>query len=267
MAASMIKGPLCTRQSLYNDLRDLGIKQGDTILLHSSISSLGWVCGGAETVVHALVDVLGDAGTLVVPSHSVDNSDPGLWQNPPVPEEWHQLIRNSMPAYDPRTTGARTMGMIAETVRTWPGAVRSAHPHTSFSAIGSKAGELVADHALDCRLGEKSPLARLEADNARVLLLGVGFECCTAFHLAEYRLSITYQENVSFAACIANGREWVTVQDTAVSEDGFDRLGSDYERDKTVILGTVGGASARLFSLASAVDYAQSWLPKHRPGM
>ncbi|KAL4905599.1 hypothetical protein BDW74DRAFT_167778 [Aspergillus multicolor] len=232
---------LCTRQSLYNDLCNLGIKQGDTILLHSSLSSLGWVCGGAETIVHAL--------------------------NPPVPEEWHEVIRNSMPAYDPRTTGARTMGIIAETVRTWPGAVRSAHPHTSFSAIGAKAGELVADHALDCRLGEKSPLARLGADNARVLLLGVGFECCTAFHLAKYRLPNTSQENVSFAACFANRRQWVTVQDTAVSEDGFDRLRSDYERDGSVISGTVGGASARLFPLASAVNYAQSWLPKHRPGI
>ncbi|KAJ5815600.1 aminoglycoside acetyltransferase [Penicillium riverlandense] len=266
MKSLLVKEPLCTRQSLVNDLRNLGIKEGEIILLHSSLSSLGWVSGGAVTVIHALLDTLSDTGTLIVPSHSGDNSDPGKWQKPAVPEEWHATIRDTMPGYDARTTRTWRMGAIAETVRTWPGAVRSAHPQTSFAAVGCKAAELVADHAVDCLLGNESPLARLEAANARILLLGVGFELCTAFHLAEYRVSTT-QENVSFAVCTPNGREWMTVQDTALSEDGFDRLGLDFERDRPVTRGIVGGAFARLFSLPSAVDYAQSWLPKHRSGM
>jgi aminoglycoside 3-N-acetyltransferase len=63
------------------------VKPGDILLVYSSLSSLGWVNGGAEAVVLALPDVLGETGTLVVPTQFPDNSDPANWQHPPVPEE------------------------------------------------------------------------------------------------------------------------------------------------------------------------------------
>ena len=73
-----LRGPLCTRSSLAADFRSLGVNPGSILLVHSSLSSLGFVCGGAEAVVLALLDVLGEKGTLVVPTHSSDNSDPAL---------------------------------------------------------------------------------------------------------------------------------------------------------------------------------------------
>ncbi|KAJ5157393.1 aminoglycoside acetyltransferase [Penicillium canariense] len=264
MGPLAVKGHLCTRQSLADDLRRLGIKQGDIILLHSSLSSLGWVCGGAEAVVLAFLDAIGNTGTLVVPTQSGDNSDPREWKHPPVPPEWHQVIRESIPAYDPQTTRTRGMGVIAETVRTWPNAIRSAHPQTSFTAIGHHAAESVSGHALDCRFGENSPLARLEALNARVVLLGVGFESCTAFHLAECRLPASLESN-SFAVTTLKGREWMTVEDTVVSGDMFDSLGSDFEKEMRVARQTVGGAPTYLFPLREAVEFAGSWLKDHHP--
>lgn len=263
MSSLAVKGPLCTRQSLTDDLTRLGIKRGDIVLLHSSLSSLGWVCGGPESVVLALLDTLGNTGTLVVPTHSGDNSDPREWEHPPVPQEWFQVIRDSMPAYDPQTTRTRGMGAIAETVRTWPGAVRSAHPQTSFTAIGQNAVDVVSGHSLDCRLGENSPLAQLEAMKARILLLGVGFECCTAFHLAEYRLSAPLEDN-SFAVTTSKGREWMTVQDTVISDNLFDRLGSDFQKQMQITPQTVGGATSYLFPLKEAVKFAGSWLSTNR---
>ncbi len=89
------------------------------------------------------------------------------------------------PALSPRRGASRA---IRGTLRTWPGALRSAHPQTSFAAVGARAAEVVEGHAPDCRLGERSPLARLEAMAARVLLLGAGYDTCTSFHLAEYRI-------------------------------------------------------------------------------
>lgn len=59
-------GPLCTRESIATELGQAGLRPGETVLLHSSLSSLGWVCGGAAAVVLALLDALGDDGTLVV---------------------------------------------------------------------------------------------------------------------------------------------------------------------------------------------------------
>lgn len=75
-----------------------------TVLVHSSLSSIGWVNGGAVAVIQALIDVVTEEGTIVMPSQSVELSDPKEWGNPPVPEEWWDIIRESMPAYNSNYT-------------------------------------------------------------------------------------------------------------------------------------------------------------------
>lgn len=253
-------GPLVTQATLAEQLRDLGVRRGETLLVHSSLSSLGWVCGGPVAVVQGLLDALGPDGTLVVPAQSGDLSDPAVWSNPPVPEEWWEEIRATMPAYDPLVTPTRGVGVIPETVRTWPGARRSVHPQTSFAAVGLRAAEVLDGHALDCRLGERSPLARLEALHARVLLLGAGYDACTSFHLAEYRIP---------TPLVKVGRPgpagWEVVTEVSITSERFDELGHDFERDRPVVRGRVGAADARLFPVADAVAYAQRWLEIHRP--
>ncbi|MEV0243784.1 AAC(3) family N-acetyltransferase [Streptomyces sp. NPDC050674] len=253
-------GPLVTRETLRTQLGELGVRPGETLLVHSSLRSLGWVNGGAVTVVRGLLDVLGPQGTLVVPTQTGELSDPALWSNPPVPPQWWPDIRATMPGYDPRITPSRGVGVVPETVRTWPGALRSAHPQTSFAALGPRAAEVLDGHATDCRLGERSPLAKLEAMGARVLLLGAGYASCTSFHLAEYRIP---------SPRVVVGRPgpdgWETVTEVSIDSDRFDELGYDFERDRPVVRGKVGAAEARLFPVADAVAYAERWLAVHRP--
>ncbi|GHI08591.1 aminoglycoside phosphotransferase [Streptomyces cellostaticus] len=254
-------GPLVTRDTVAAQLRLLGVETGEILLVHTSLSSLGWVNGGAVAVVQGLLDALGPSGTLVVPTQSADLSDPAVWGNPPVPEEWWDRIRATMPDYDPLITPSRGVGVLPETVRTWPGARRSAHPQTSFAALGPRAAEITEGHAPDCRLGERSPLARLEKLAARVLLLGAGYDACTSFHLAEYRIPSPLVR----VGRPAPGGGWESVTEVSITSDRFDELGHDFERDRPVVRGKVGSADVRLFPVADAVAYAERWLAVHRP--
>lgn len=77
-----------TEQSLAEDLRALGVGREMVVLVHSSLSALGWVCGGPVAVVRALLWALGADGTLVMPAHSGGLSDPSLWRSPPAPAAW-----------------------------------------------------------------------------------------------------------------------------------------------------------------------------------
>lgn len=133
-----IRGDLITVETLAADFRKLGVTEGMTLLLHSSFKSLGqWVAGGPVAVILALEQVLGEEGTLVMPTHSSDLTDPAGWSNPPVPKEWWQSIREQMPAYDPDMTLLRGMGIIPDCFRKQKGVRRSSHPIHSFAAWGN----------------------------------------------------------------------------------------------------------------------------------
>ena len=90
-----------TVTSLAADLSAAGLEAGAVVLVHSSLSQIGWVAGGPVAVVQALMQVLTPKGTLMMPTHTSDNSDPANWANPPVPESWWPIIRAEMPAFDP----------------------------------------------------------------------------------------------------------------------------------------------------------------------
>jgi aminoglycoside 3-N-acetyltransferase len=246
-----------TRDSLAADLRALGVSAGEVLLVHSSLSSLGWIAGGAPMFVQALLDVLGPEGTLVVPTQTGANCDPRWWRAPPAPEEWWPLIRAAMPGYDPAITPSRHMGAVPEVVRGWPGAVRSGHPQFSFAAVGPLAAPLMSVHDLECPFGERSPIAAMEAAGARILMVGVGFDRCTALHLAETRVPGIPDEQNACAVLRPDGTsEWITYRTALAHSKDFAQVGAAFTEAGAVLTGLVGSAAARLFGLPAVVAFA-----------
>ncbi|WP_406217740.1 aminoglycoside N(3)-acetyltransferase [Streptomyces canus] len=261
-------GPLGPEE-LASQLRVMGIRPGDTVLVHASLRAVGRVRGGAGVVADSLLDVLGTDGTLVVYTQTPDNSDPSRWpvtRGCAVPvAEWPRL-RATVPAFDAGRTPSFGVGVLPEEVRTRPGALRSSHPQSSFAALGPAAARITAGHDLNCHLGEESPLARLEELNARILLLGVGYSVCTAFHLAEYRVPGQGRRDYGCAVADGSGRRWHRYRDVDFDASDFPALGDSYEAqpERPVTRGGVGAADCRLFDLAPAVAYASKWLIEHR---
>lgn len=161
---------MVTREMITADLRKLGLAENDIVLVHSSLSSLGQVEGGAATVISALLDVVGPAGTILMPSFQKGGE--------------HDLLRRG--CVFNLLESRSEMGLISETFRLWPGVKRSLSPTHCTAGLGARAEELLRGHQ-DCMVsvGRGSPYDKLVRAGGHVLLLGVTHANNTTLHLVE----------------------------------------------------------------------------------
>jgi aminoglycoside 3-N-acetyltransferase len=251
-----------TGAQLRQEFATLGVRRGSVLLVHCSLRSIGRVEGGAAALCEALLDVLGPEGTLVVPAQTRSKSTTSRESRTAVAgltarerERYFRHVRG----FDARHSRTEDMGALAEFVRRDPRARRSAHPTTSFAAIGADAAVLTASHPLDQVLGEQSPLGWMYHAGASVLLIGVEYEVCTAFHLGEH-LSVSADRSYWFKV----GGRWRYVAGAREHDDtDFTELGLDFERvhRRDIAFGRVGEADCRLFPVGKAADFAEKRLP------
>ena len=166
-----------SKEDIKVGLKRLGLTKGDVIGVHSSLSSFGYVEGGADAVIDALLETVGREGTIVMPTYSTNRIKVEL-----TPEEVAAgvLWLYKISPFDPKETPCST-GVIPEAFRKRKGVMRSLHPMFSVAAIGPKAKEIVEAGNENVREAWKK---LLELDGY-ILLIGVGLEVCTAMHLAE----------------------------------------------------------------------------------
>ena len=228
-----------TRRDISEALEALGLTRGAVVFMHSSLSSLGEVDRGADTVVDAVLDVLGPDGTLAVPTFCSIN-------------------RRRNQTYDPDTTPSE-VGQITNALRSRPEAFRSPHIWQSMSAIGKRAEEMMSVHR-PVAWAADGPFWRLYEWDAYIMLLGVPYFRSTFWHLIEQWVQPAYGRWKESTGRIRNpdGSESPLKEITFGPRPGhahdFNKLGSRMEAQGLVSTGAVGNAMARLYRARDAFD-------------
>lgn len=257
---------LVLKKDIITAFRELGVEKGQSIEVHTSLSSLGFVCGGPQVVIEALLESVGEEGTIMMPTQTWKNLDPATGVHWEEPEEWWQTIRDNWPAYDKNITPTNTMGAVAEMFRKWPGAMRSDHPARSVAAWGKHAEYLTSNHDISNIFGEGSPLGKLYELDGYVMLIGTGYDKNTSIHLADVRAEYPGKHNcIEHSAVMENGeRVWKAYETLFVDGEDFEEIGEAFEKVCPVKKITLGNGMIRLMKQRDIVDFAVKWIEKNR---
>lgn len=257
-----------TRSRLVADLCRLGVRAGGVTMVHTRMSALGWVIGGSETVVRALLEALGPEGTLMAYASWADH----VYALDDWPEEHRAAYRAEPPVFDLATAEVdRDYGRIPERVRTWPGALRSAHPEASVVAVGPRADWLTSSHPADDGYGAGSPLGRLVEAGGQVLMLGAPLSTVTLLHHAEAIASAPGKRTVTYRIAMADGTvQSYTDIETSRGAYPYELLGLDDDEFAVIaraalaagigVQGRVGAANCHLFPAPELTAFAVSWI-------
>jgi aminoglycoside 3-N-acetyltransferase len=182
-------GASISKENLISNLEAIGVRKGDVLLVHSSLSRIGFLENGATTFIEALLDVIGEDGTLLMPTS---------------PNNVYQLnyIRNT-PFFDVLNSPSKT-GKITEVFRTWPGSIRSLHPTEPVSAFGKNAEYFVKDHFNQLTpYNSNSPFYRVSEQKGKILYVGVtlsmaGTNLHTLEDAVDFKFPVYHEETFDF---------------------------------------------------------------------
>ena len=268
------RAPL-TRTELTRELRAIGVEPGQVLMLHTRLSALGYVIGGADSVLLALQQALGPTGTVIALAS---------WDQAPPDDDrgWSPAVREAYfsdpPAFDPMVSAcARYVGRLPERIRTWPGALRSDHPEASFVALGPQAAWLTKDQPNDHAYGPGSPLSKVVDANGAILMLGAPLETITMLHYAEELAEVQDKRLVHYAAPVrtSGGIRWLEIDDIDTSRGAFpyedvvgDQDGFEVIAEEALSAGigraaSIGESRSVLFAARELVAFAVAWMEKH----
>ena len=265
---SMTHSPgLVTRGQIALQVKELGVSPGDTVMLHASVGSIGWIAGGPSEVLGGVLDAIGADGTLMMYVGWEGSPYDLLVNAPQIPP----AILALWPPYDPVTSHAmHAWSILTEYLRTWPEARRSQHPDSSFVAVGRLADELTRDHPLQYGMGEGSPLAKLCQHNGKVLLLGAPLSTLTLLHHAEHLADVPDKRIARYMApMLHNGqKEWISIEEFDTtgclpwrgSVDLFEAIARQHLQEGHGVVGRVGAAASYLFDATALNRFAVEWI-------
>ena len=177
-----------TKKQFADTLTDIGLKKGDCLFIHSAIQYLGVPEFGIGQYLEVVTQIIGDQGTIVVPTFTFD------------------FARTKR--FDPLVTPSSGMGILSEYVRQQPGAKRTLHPMQSIAAIGKDAsgiGSMDTKGAFD----DGSAFDFIQKKNYKVLLLGADIQAVSLVHFCEQRVNVPYRYWKDFPGMIKARGQWV----------------------------------------------------------
>ena len=253
-----------SRASLVNDLRRLGLKAGDCVMVHASLRKIGEVAGGPDQVHLAIKDVLGDEGTMVMYASCPRYVDE-VGRGNLTPDEERDILEK-LPPFDAQTArSARDNGALVEMFRTWPGAVVNDHP-ARFAVWGKQAAHLLSGQPWDFAFGQGSLLERFTAADGRILLLGSDHDAVTYLHYAEHIADFRNKRIARFRVpVVENGqRAWREMAEVDTSQGAHDnwpdqffaQLVDEYLTSTHNEGGLVGHANSHLFPARGLLEFA-----------
>lgn len=259
--------PFRTRASLREDIERLGIGAGDTVMVHAAMSRVGRLLNGPDAFIGALCDAVGPTGTLLAYTDWDGAYDELLDSDGQVPPAWRPYV----PPFDPASSRAvRDNGILAEFIRTTPGARRSGNPGASVAALGARAEWLTADHPLDYGYGPGTPLAKLVAADGKVLMAGAPWDTMTLLHHAEHLARIPGKRLRRYEVPLmtTDGTVWRMIEEFDTSVAVVPELADDYfvEVVESFLAtgqgreGMIGDAPSLLVDAAAICSFAVAWL-------
>lgn len=247
-----------TKSEWVELLKKLEINHADVLVVYANLEAFDYVIGGAQAVIEAIYEVVGYHTTIIMPAHNVSSRYPSLYDETLAPK-WKPLVYKHLPAYDVELSPVLA-GEVSQTFARMQNVCRSGHPIASFLASGRKSEWFMKDHQLESMFGEKSPLQKMYAQDAKILCLGVDYDRLSALHLASYYA--TTEATTTYEAVIMKDgkREVVAFEDLALDSNWFKDLGTIYEKTVNVPKQSIGEGVCKLINYRSLIDFATDYL-------
>lgn len=209
-----LKCPKLSRSQLIRDCAELGLSNGDTIMVHASLRAVGEILGGPDELIAALRETIGVDGTTMVYvgcQSPLDDVGRGIYT-----AEEESFILEQCPPFEPdKARASRDFGALAELFRTTDGVICSRNPGCRMAAIGAKSEWLINDHPFNYGLGAGTPLEKLCNVGGKVVLIGSDLDAVTLLHYAEAIAPISEKKIVRIKVPLfrSNARQWVDVEE------------------------------------------------------
>ncbi len=247
-----------TKDYLIKEFRELGIKNNDIIMVHSSVSSFGYIVNGAHDIIDALMEIVTD-GIIAVPGHTTINSKVEDWQRPPVPKEWFDIIKNNIKPTT-KETEPNGIGAVPRIFSRYDGIYRTSHPFVSLMYFGKNIPNQLKNQPLDKPHSFDGPFGYLYNNNVKLVMLGSEYDNLTFMHLASNLKNESYsvvESNVYINNEIVRVSFLIEDDDT----DLFNVIGSKFEVEKQdfITVRKIGNSICKIIDGKELVDYTLNY--------